>query len=359
MGGQEQRIKELDGWRAISVSLVLFMHFFIYHLPRQRPRFDLLNHTIRCMGPLGVNIFFVISGLVICRLLILEDIRYGKISLKGFYFRRIFRILPPFYLYMAVISLLLAAGLIHQDWRQIVVNSLFLADIRFLPRDWFVGHTWSLAVEEQFYLIFPSLWVLTPQRHKSRVFITVFLFCVLWSLSLMFGGRTSIVEAETRAGFSCISCGVLIAIHEQRVRRLAARIPAVVVALVACMLLLHPTPAKTWTDAVYTSLVIPLAIGLLLTFSLERGPQLRALLCARPVQAMGLTSYGIYLWQQVFNGPKNFYAGWGIVLWYLLPLLLVIVPLSYYFVEKPAMRYGKMLSKRARESTTMSSSAVA
>ena len=79
---------------------------------------------------------------------------------------------------------------------------------------------------------------------------------------------------------------------------------------------------------------------------------LRAFLLARPVQAVGLTSYGIYLWQQLFTGPKGFYIGRGVVLWYLPWLLLVIVPLSYRFIEKPAMRYGKMLSRRVRESSS-------
>jgi len=345
----EHRIRELDGWRAVSVTLVILAHLIEYHSPNL-VQMKSLQHVFRYVGLLGVNVFFVISGFVICRLLIGEEARYGNVCLKGFYIRRIFRILPPFYVYVSVVCLLLAGGLIYETWSQIVIGVLFLMDV--FPRHCFMGHTWSLAVEEQFYIIFPSLWVLTPRRLRGRVFLGLFVLCALWNISLALTGWKTVVAYEARTGFSCISAGVVIAIFEKRARRFAARIPAMIVVLTSCVLLLHPTPIDNWIDALYCSLFIPPAVGLLLVFSLERGMWLRAFLLARPVQAVGLTSYGIYLWQQLFTGPKGFYIGRGVVLWYVPWLLLVIVPLSYRFIEKPAMRYGKMLSRQARESSS-------
>jgi peptidoglycan/LPS O-acetylase OafA/YrhL len=67
---------------------------------------------------------------------------------------------------------------------------------------------------------------------------------------------------------------------------------------------------------------------------------------------VGLTSYGIYLWQELFTGPVEDYHGAGVALTYLLPLLGVIVPISYYMVEKPAMQLGKSLSQKARQAAS-------
>jgi peptidoglycan/LPS O-acetylase OafA/YrhL len=346
--GREQRIRELDGWRAISVALVIVAHFAVYHSPHLQESAGAFGHIIRNFGGLGVDVFFVISGFVICRLLILEERRYGTISLKGFY-RRIFRILPPFFLFMAVIATLIAAGLIREEWRQVAISSAFLANVRFLPQSYFVGHIWSLSVEEQFYLIFPTLWILIPRLRRGPIFFAVFSLCVLWSLTLVGQKLRPLFELESRAGFCCICCGVLLAIYESRVRQLAARVPALLVVIATCVLLFHPTASSTWQDDLYASLVIPPLVGLLLMSSLERGAVLRSVLCSRPMQAIGLTSYGIYLWQQLFTANRENYLGSGVLLWYGLPLLLIIVPLSYRFVELPAMRYGKTWSTRARE----------
>jgi peptidoglycan/LPS O-acetylase OafA/YrhL len=349
---REGRLRELDGWRAVSVLLVIVDHFFWFHYPQLMPHSAVLRHMINYTGAVGVKTFFVISGFVICRLLIAEEQRFGSVSLKGFYYRRIFRILPPFYLYLATISLLLFFGLIHENWAAILTSGLFLANIHFLLPSWFVDHTWSLAVEEQFYLTFPAMWVLTRPRWRSRVFIGVVCLCVLWNLSLAFHGWThSLIQTGTRAGFATICFGVLMAIHEERLRRMAAKIPVIVVILVAIMLMLRPVPYGTWMQALYDGLIFPPAIGLVLLYSLERGATLRAILCSKPMQAIGLTSYGIYLWQQLFTAPAEYYAGIGQISPLFLPLLFVVVPFSYIVLEKPAMRYGKALSKRTREQT--------
>jgi peptidoglycan/LPS O-acetylase OafA/YrhL len=71
------------------------------------------------------------------------------------------------------------------------------------------------------------------------------------------------------------------------------------------------------------------------------------------MQAIGVTSYGIYLWQQVFTGPLADFTPRGVPIGFMLPLMLIIIPISYYFLEKPAMRYGKTLSRKIREKATL------
>ncbi|MGB7265927.1 MAG: hypothetical protein WBC92_10465 [Terracidiphilus sp.] len=133
---------------------------------------------------------------------------------------------------------------------------------------------------------------------------------------------------------------------ESRARAIARAVPALVVAGVALVLLWQPAGTHDWRIAFYESVFVPPAVALVLVFSLERGTLLRAFLRSKAVQAVGITSYGIYLWQELFTARGTEYGPSGKPIALLLPLLLAIVPLSYLFVEKPAMRLGKRLTER-------------
>jgi peptidoglycan/LPS O-acetylase OafA/YrhL len=342
------RITELDGWRAVSVLCVIFGHFCSSHFPQTIAHHPRPAQVLLDTGSLGVKVFFVISGFVICRLLIMEEQRFGAVSLKGFYIRRAFRILPPFYLYLAAIAILSSLALISNSWLALRDSMLFLYDLRLGVETWFVGHTWSLAVEEQFYLVFPACWVLLGKLGRKRVFPSAFLLIVIWNIAASIADWDRLTWPSTRAGFACICCGVVLATFEDRARKIAASTFAPVIAILAAILIWRPVPHLGWGAAVYESVFVPPAIGLVLMFSLERGHVLRMFLNWKPIQAIGLTSYGIYLWQQLFSAPPRYYMGLGIRIFYMLPLLLVIIPCSYLLVEKPAMRLGRRLSERFR-----------
>jgi len=346
------RLRELDGWRAVSVLLVIFHHLGSYQHAGMLFHHHHLALVFRHFGPLGVDVFFVISGFVICRLLILEEERYGKVSLKAFYVRRAFRILPPFYLYIACLFFLLATGLIHETYKGITTGALFLYDI--VPAKvggWFIGHTWSLAVEEQFYLTFPAVLVLTRMIERKRIFLAIFCLLGVWNYLAAVFGWNYVTNPSTRSGFACICCGVLVAFFEAEARAIARTLPALAVAGVALSLLWHPDDYLSWLSALYDSLYTPLAIAALLIFSLERDTRLRTLLCLKPVQAIGLTSYSIYLWQELFTapkGPEGDYTLSGNIIAALLPLLFVVIPFSWFLIEKPAMKLGRLFSDRIR-----------
>ncbi len=347
------RVRELDGWRAISVSLVLLAHCFLQH-PGFITRFPAVGTHIAWFGGLGVRTFFVISGFVIFRLLILEEARYGSVSLKAFYIRRACRILPPFYFYLALVSLLLFFGLINEHWDEIPRAAAFVTDFRLWRPGWFDAHSWSLSVEEQFYVIFPAIWVLAPKPLKGPVFVGVFLACTAWNFSACFAASETITSTTVRGGFVCISCGALMAIHEMRLRAIAARIPGFAAVLVALILFSHAAGSESWQEIAYESLILPPFIGLLLLFNMERGRWLRAFLLSKPAQAVGITSYGIYLWQQMFTRRRFEFSGAHEITSLMYPLLFLVVPLSYFVIEKPAIRLGKSLSQRARSSTISS-----
>lgn len=359
---RSSRLRELDGWRAISALLVVFHHIGADQHPHFFSRVWGAVPLLDYWGPLAVRIFFVISGFVICRLLLLEELSFGSVSLKAFYYRRACRILPPLYTYLAVLSILLGLGLIRDSWHALFGAALFLTDIRHLPfsfpHSWFIAHTWSLAIEEQFYLIFPTLFVLTPKVQRRTVCLGVFILTVLWNLSVAYHDWDWITSSQTREGFACLSCGVLMAVYETRARHLAKTLSWYVAVIVAFILFLPPIWKTGFGAALYQSLFVPVAIALVLMSSLERGPLLRPFLCCKPMQAIGATSYGIYLWQQLFTAPKTFTSLAGPVPYFsasgqaipmFLPLLGLIVPASYLLVEKPAMRLGKGLTLRARQ----------
>jgi peptidoglycan/LPS O-acetylase OafA/YrhL len=339
---QYGRLRELDGWRALSAMLVVVHHVGWYQHPRLAQRIPVVGHLLYYCGALGVKVFFVISGFVICRLLMSEELRWGGVSLKRFYYRRALRILPPLFTYLAVVCILLRVGVIKETWKGILNAALFLNDFNAGPHSWFVGHSWSLSVEEQFYLLFPTIFILTSKGLRGRVFVMAFFLCGFWYLTMCFAGWNAFVYDDTRVGFACIAFGVIMAIYEVRARALARNI-SVVAWFALGILLLHPAGEHTFGAAVYEALIVPPAIGLVLLSSMQ-GSMLRGVLCSRPVQAIGLTSYGLYLWQQLFTAPWYYFVGSAsqtILRWS--PSLLVIVPVSYYLIERPAMRCSKSL----------------
>ena len=158
----DRRIPSLDGCRAISIMLVLFAHLC------ETPAFQAFNPYARLMfhfGPFGVKVFFVISGFLITTLLLNEERSNGSISIAGFYVRRAFRIWPVAYVYLLVVTLLAWKHVISVTPHHLLYAATFLINHIQEP-NWFTGHFWSLAVEEQFYLVWPLVFRFTPRRGR-------------------------------------------------------------------------------------------------------------------------------------------------------------------------------------------------
>ena len=160
------RIPSLDGFRAISIILVLIYHssFSIGFPQKYAP--------IVAGGKEGVTIFFVISGFLITYLLLNEKSKYGTINLKSFYIKRAIRILPAFFLYCIFIVLVWPAFESYR-FHENELWHLFTFTENYTFKSWFIGHFWSLSVEEQFYLFWPALLLIFNKHLKTILFILI------------------------------------------------------------------------------------------------------------------------------------------------------------------------------------------
>ncbi len=168
--GKSAYLPTLDGWRAISILAVIFHHDSVHSLGPFSTRW------LYVFGYSGVDVFFAISGILICSRLLDEERIDGSIYFGRFYIRRFFRILPPAILYLLVISSLAAFAIIPVSFGE-VLESLFFC--RNYPSilgwgqatqvGWYTGHFWSLAIEEQFYFIFPALIAFCSKRFRIAV----------------------------------------------------------------------------------------------------------------------------------------------------------------------------------------------
>ena len=150
-------IKTLDGWRTIAVGAVILYHAKAITIG------PLHLEKIQGFGDRGVQLFFAISGILICSRLLEEQRLHGKISLTGFYIRRVFRIQPAAIAFLGTVGILTLIGMLHPTLPA-SLSSLFCyrnfyeaANSAVSPDDRYTAHFWSLAVEEHFYLLLPSL----------------------------------------------------------------------------------------------------------------------------------------------------------------------------------------------------------
>ena len=173
-------IPTLDGWRTIAVVSVIAYHDRLHRLG---PLSDSIIHKY---GNLGVDLFFAISGLLICSRLLDEEDVNGRISLKGFYIRRVCRIVPPALCFLFCIGLLGAIGTIHTSLGAWLASLLFINNyysVHIQAVDWslYTNHFWSLSVEEHFYLILPAILYFLP-KYRTRVLTFLTLGFLMYSV---------------------------------------------------------------------------------------------------------------------------------------------------------------------------------
>ena len=190
IAGQGSRIPSLDGLRAISIALVLASHAVG---TVNFPHLGGLMLYLSIGGRTGVRVFFVISGFLITTLLLAEEKRHGRVSLGAFYMRRSLRILPVYFCYLLVVFLLDRWHYLHIEPSDYLKALTYTTDL-LGASSWALGHTWSLSVEEHFYLLWPTAFVLTPPRWRVRLILAALLGLPLLRLLIYTGGWRGLIE---------------------------------------------------------------------------------------------------------------------------------------------------------------------
>jgi peptidoglycan/LPS O-acetylase OafA/YrhL len=324
-------IPTLDGWRAIAISIVVICHQFGSPIAVQ-----------------GVGIFFGISGYLICTNLLVERERKGNISLRNFYVRRAFRILPASTMYLAVIGLLGTIGIASVTGVDIAKAAFLCAN--YLPVHKEVHHFWSLSMEEHFYLFWPAvLTFLGNQRAKIAALggiLAVFGWRT-WALYQHYDiiNTTAVARTDLRLDVFLIPCTMAILLRDPVWRQRAQRMitPVVCVALFVVLALMKVfrdiSPLFASCEMLFQAFMYPVFI----IYTVFNPTSLSGrFLELKPLRWIGRVSYSIYLWQQIFTRGT-----WGGMHIPTLPLKLAAVmalaSLSYYLLERPLIRIGRGL----------------
>ncbi len=281
-------IPALDGLRGVAISLVVLLHAEV-------PAFR--------WGGVGVDIFFVLSGFLITSILLKEWQQTGNISLSRFYARRALRLLPALYVMLAAIAvgtvLYWRGPLADVNWIGIVMALTYTSNFATyigIPALGAISQTWSLAVEEQFYLLWPFVLLLVlPRLRIGRGLVSLVCGLLIATVALWLAGF------DTRAYGLLAGC------------------------LVAVLLIRYPAIRQHR------------AMRLL-------SPLSRAL-AWKPLVWIGIVSYGIYLWHAPIFVllPVHDWLDWPVQL-VRLALTAAAVTLSYFLIERPALALKKRFS---------------
>lgn len=308
----DRNIKGFDGIRALAVISVVLTHLGI---------FDVLtgNHIFSpalipmIHGATGVQAFFVLSGFLITTLLINEFKATGTISIKNFILRRVLRIFPLYILFLIFATLLHALAQNVTSWESLAYAYLYCYN--FVPKEFytsFMGHTWSLAVEEHFYLVWPIVFLGLFAKHRSYLLGLVLTFIIsapiihVLLIKTGFSTQYFVERWSFIAGFSIAMgcCAALLIEGKQPTSqtRILLEHPATLAisaALYANSLFIS---SDSWfIQNIGTSFLRTIGI----TFSniwiyFNQASLLTKLLELRFFKYIGLISYGIYLYQGLF-----------------------------------------------------------
>jgi peptidoglycan/LPS O-acetylase OafA/YrhL len=299
------------------------------------------------LGELGVRIFFVISGFLITGLLFDELSKTGGVSLRHFYLRRTLRIFPPYYVFLTVVGVAALASRIQLADNDLVHAFTYTSNYD-AGRSWFIGHTWSLSVEEQFYLLWPALLVFAGMRRALLVAALVVVAVPLvrvasWELMRASGdgiGHRFETVADAIA-IGCVLAGARARLHRTPwyVRGLDSRwfLLVPVAGFAANMLHDHPVAHFLFGISI-TSVSAALCLDWCVTHADGR---VGRFLNAAPIAFVGTLSYSLYLWQQLFLNRSSINAASSFPLNLVLACLATLC--SFYLVERPSLRLRRAI----------------
>lgn len=333
----------LDGVRGIAILAVLAFH--THHI---------FGWSILKGGNVGVDIFFVLSGFLITALLIEEWQSNGEISLRGFYWRRVLRLVPALVILLVVLylfaSLFLPANEAADTSRSIPVAFFYASDLGlafFQLRLGALLHTWSLAIEEHFYLVWPLflLVLLKVGGGRKRLIVLTLSLAVVSAVhrAVLHQLGAPIVRTyygvDTRADGLLIGCATAMCVCWRFLRGESFRfwvVPAV--AAISTLIFAGGYSSSFMHLGGFALLAIATAV-VIGWIVLAPTSYLRGFLGFGPLVWIGRISYGLYLWHYpIFKASSLLRLGWPLQLLVAVVGTLTVTCLSYYLVERRALR---------------------
>jgi peptidoglycan/LPS O-acetylase OafA/YrhL len=295
-----------------------------------------------------VRIFFVISGYLISSLLFADrrKIDDGKLTaggaLKQFYIRRAYRIFPAAYAFVLVMAVLDARGVIHLLRHDVLCAATYTTNFH-QPRAWWMGHLWSLSVEEQFYMLWPAVVLFAGTRRAAWVAVAAVALAPAMRVAIWVGWpdlRVHVGEAFPTI-FDALATGCVLAAVRARllesplyVRFTGSWAFAVVPAAVLGAAMLSDRPRF---DLVLGQAIQNIGIALVIERSIRlTDGRWGQLLNSRPLVAVGTLSYSFYLWQQPFINRHA--PGLAQTFPFSVGLAALLALASYTLVEQPFLR---------------------
>ena len=343
----------LNGLRGVSILMVVVSHLRFSWNPWYHIVFN---------GPLGVGMFFVISGFLITTLCLKEIRQEGRLSLRAFYIRRGLRILPVAYLYIFIVFLLDKLFHLHLPYFQYLAALFYMMNFSYFIRNGStveMGHFWSLATEEQFYIIFP--FVLKKSRKLfgycvGFIVLALPLICTLQQIFPAINGGVAYGFTHYLIKFQSIAVGCLLALLAFNNRLdgkwlFAQKFWGNIIAIIL-IYALQFDPFYT-LGAVYSNLVIALLIGyIILTNIIKTNDWVYRVLNSKILKLIGTLSYSIYIWQQIFTFGDDRLPAVFQTFPYNIGFLIVIPCISYYGYEryflKLKQRFTVLKTKKTR-----------
>ncbi len=344
--------KGFDIIRAIAVILVIFRHS------------NLENNPIQEFGWLGVDLFFVLSGFLISNILFQEYKTYGQLNLKRFFIRRAFKIIIPLYCFLIIQLLLYAA---YDDFTPPLprIASEFLYLQNYFPGIWI--HTWSLAVEARFYLIFPIMLVLVVKKHwlEKKAFIigsilslVILIFFIRLYVSYPHREESFYVFPQADLRIDGLLTGILLSYLCNFTSLFAKWLQNKWTILMISILLIVPgfyfKGGSFFMNTIgLTILNAGFALLVLFTLCIESVIEKQFLSYLKiPIYVLcwiGIQSYSIYLWhittKEFIYAHFNFNASCMVSITLISSLLFG--SLMYYLIERPSLKFRNYIFKKS------------
>ena len=380
-------MKALDGFRGLAVLLVMWSHF-IAVTPGWGQATEPLARLLQA-GHYGVDLFFLLSGFLITGILL--DAKGKAGYFKIFIMRRVLRIFPLYYAVLAMAyggSWLFAAdssapqasgdsslwfwfyasnwGMVIKGWG--TPNGAWLS-----TPDWFsLGHFWSLAVEEQFYLFWPWVVAALDRRSLGRLCIGfLFLAPILQSCLVDLAGNSLSGYVSTFGRLNTLGIGAWLAIayrdpeRWESLQRHAGRVFAISGAILVTVI------AGNWNSSLWKldllSALIPICFGSALVFALRSsGNRWQTLLSSSPMRFFGTYSYGLYVYHHLLKPVwvEVFWESWitphcgtgplAVACYFVLAgtASTALAMLSWVLLERPCLNFKRWFTYPERQPST-------